>query len=97
MGNSDRIDIFVNTSPLGMTGHPQLDVDLSCIVTDTIVYDIVTHPLETPLLRQARSLGLRTVDGLAMLVGQAAAAFEKFFGQPAPREHDAELRALLTK
>ena len=95
VSGSDRIDIFVNTSPLGMTGHPPLDVDLTCVVTDTIVYDIVTHPLETALLRQARSLGLRTVDGLAMLVGQAAVAFEKFFCAPAPREHDAELRELL--
>ncbi len=40
--------------------------------------------------------GSRTIDGLAMLIGQAAAAFALFFGAPAPREHDAELRALLT-
>ena len=40
--------------------------------------------------------GLQTIDGLQMLVGQAAAAFELFFGTPAPREYDAELRALLT-
>jgi shikimate dehydrogenase len=56
---------------------------------------MVYAPLETPLLKEARRLGLRTIDGLQMLVAQAAVAFEKFFGQPAPREHDAELRALL--
>ncbi len=64
--------------------------------TDTIVYDIVYAPLETPLLAAARARGLRTIDGLAMLIGQAAAAFELFFGHAAPREHDAELRAVLT-
>jgi shikimate dehydrogenase len=62
----------------------------------SVVYDIVTHPLDTPLLQAARAADLRTIDGLAMLIGQAAAAFEKFFGVAAPREHDAELRALLT-
>ena len=62
-----------------------------------MVYDIVTHPLNTPLLVEARERGFSTVDGLAMLIGQAAVAFEKFFGAPAPREHDAQLREILTK
>ena len=44
----------------------------------------------------ARSAGFATIDGLAMLIGQAAAAFEMFFGATAPREFDAELRELLT-
>ena len=52
-------------------------------------------PLDTPLLVQARARDLRTIDGLEMLIGQAALAFEIFFDAPAPREHDAELRALL--
>jgi shikimate dehydrogenase len=39
---------------------------------------------------------LATVDGLQMLVAQAAPSFERFFGAPPPRDHDAELRALLT-
>ncbi|MBI1403951.1 MAG: shikimate dehydrogenase [Porphyrobacter sp.] len=94
--DADRIDILVNASAMGMAGYPDLAVDLDGIVEDLIVYDIVTHPLETRLIRQARAKGLRTIDGLAMLIGQAAVAFEKFFGQPAPREHDAELRAILT-
>ena len=58
--------------------------------------DIVYAPLETPLLAAARARGLRTVDGLAMLIGQAAPAFELFFGAAPPREHDDELRELLT-
>jgi shikimate dehydrogenase len=59
------------------------------------VFDMVYAPLETPLLAQARAHGLRTIDGLEMLVGQAATAFERFFGVAPPRARDAELRALL--
>lgn len=94
----DRIlDLVINASPLGMAGKPPLDVDFSHVPPGSVVYDIVTHPLDTPLLVEARQRGLETVDGLAMLIGQAAVAFEKFFGAPAPREHDAELRKVLTK
>ncbi len=88
--------LIVNATSLGMSGQPPLPVDLGGQDADCIVYDIVYAPLETPLLAAARARGMRTIDGLQMLVGQAAAAFELFFGQPAPREHDAELRALLT-
>ena len=93
----DRIlDLVINASPLGMAGKAPLDVDFSHVPPGSVVYDIVTHPLDTPLLVEARQRGLETVDGLAMLIGQAAVAFEKFFGAPAPREHDAELRKVLT-
>lgn len=91
------LDLVVNASPLGMDGQPPLDFDFSHVPPGSVVYDIVTHPLETPLLMQARQHGFATIDGLAMLIGQAAAAFEKFFGQAAPREADAELRAILTR
>lgn len=90
------LDLVINASPLGMAGKPPLDVDFSHVPPGSVVYDIVTHPLDTPLLIEARQCGLETVDGLAMLIGQAAVAFEKFFGAPAPREHDAELRKVLT-
>ena len=90
-------DLVVNASPLGMAGHASLNLDFSHVPPGSVVYDIVTHPLDTPLLISARERGFATVDGLAMLIGQAASAFEKFFGQPAPREDDAELRALLTR
>ena len=60
------------------------------------VYDAVYAPLETGLLKAARARGLETVDGLEMLVGQAALAFELFFGAEPPRDRDDELRALLT-
>ena len=53
---------------------------------------MVYAPVETPLLRAARARGMGGVDGLTMLIGQAAPAFELFFGAPAPRGGDAELR-----
>jgi len=89
-------DLVVNASPLGMAGQPPLAFDFSHAPPGSTVYDVVTHPLETPLLVEARKRGHTTIDGLSMLIGQAAVAFEKFFGQPAPRQHDAELRELLT-
>ncbi|MBP6362788.1 MAG: shikimate dehydrogenase [Novosphingobium sp.] len=91
------LDLVVNASPLGMAGQPPLDFDFSHVPPGSVVYDIVTYPLETPLLLRARQHGFATIDGLAMLIGQAAAAFEKIFGQTAPRESDAELRAILTR
>jgi len=89
-------DLIVNASPLGMAGQPPLKFDFSHAPPGSLVYDIVTHPVETEFLRAARQAGFRTIDGLAMLIGQAAAAFRLFFGEPPPRQHDAELRALLT-
>lgn len=89
--------LLVNASSLGMTGQPPLALDLAPLPAEAIVYDLVYAPLETPLLAAAHACGLETIDGLEMLVGQAAAAFELFFGAPAPREHDDELRELLLR
>ncbi len=90
-------DLIVNASPLGMAGQPALDFDFSHVPPGSVIYDIVTHPLDTPLLRAARAAGHPTVDGLSMLIGQAAEAFEKFFGEPPPRaDGDARLRKILT-
>lgn len=87
--------LLVNTSLLGMAGQPPLEVDLSPLPGDAIVYDCVYAPLETQLLLQAEDRGLATVDGLEMLVGQAAVAFELFFGVAPPRDEDGALRELL--
>ena len=89
-------DLLVNASALGMTGQPPLLLDLSRLGANSLVYDLVYAPLRTSLLVQAEARGMATIDGLYMLVGQAAVAFALFFGAPAPREHDDELRALLT-
>lgn len=89
------VKLLVNASTLGMTGQPPLAVDLTPLPEDAVVYDAVYAPIETPLLRQAHDRGLDTVDGLEMLVGQAALAFELFFGDAPPRDRDDELRARL--
>jgi len=89
-------DLLVNCTSLGMVGQPALAIDLTPLPAGATVYDIVYAPLETLLLAAARARGLKTLDGLEMLVGQAALAFEIFFDAEAPREHDDELRALLT-
>ncbi len=87
--------LLVNASALGMAGQEPLAVDLTPLPADAIVYDIVYAPLVTDLIAQAEDRGLATIDGLEMLVGQAALAFELFFGATPPREHDEELRELL--
>ena len=94
-GRNRDATLLVNATSLGMTGHPPFPISLADFAPGTAVYDIVTSPLDTPLLIDARARGMRSFDGLQMLVGQAAVAFELFFGAPAPREHDSELRALL--
>lgn len=91
------LDLVINASSLGMAGQPPLPFDWSHAPPGSIAYDIVTAPLHTPFLQGASDRGLRTVDGLAMLIGQAASAFERFFGAAPPREYDAELRELLTQ
>jgi shikimate dehydrogenase len=95
---TDRLpaaELLVNSTSLGMVGQPVLELDLSPLPDGATVYDIVYTPLETGLLKSARARGLKTLDGLEMLIGQAALAFDIFFDAQAPRELDAELRALL--
>ncbi len=91
--------LLVNASPLGMTGQGALEVDLSPLPDDAVVYDIVYTPLETALLKAARKRDLMTVDGLEMLIGQAAIAFELLFGiaPPSSDEQDAALREILLR
>lgn len=99
-GTGEPVDLLVNTSALGMAGQPPLPaalLDIRHLVRDGgTVYDIVYAPLETQLLAAARAEGRVCIDGLAMLIGQAAVAFERFFGMAAPRQHDDELRERLT-
>jgi shikimate dehydrogenase len=87
--------LFFNATTLGMAGQPPLPVDLARFPTTMTVFDAVYAPLETPLLAAASRLGMPVIDGLAMLVGQAATAFALFYGVPAPRQHDDSLRKRL--
>ncbi len=87
--------LLVNATSLGMTGQPPLALDLSALPAEAVVYDIVYAPLETGLLAAARGRGLARIDGLEMLIGQAAVAFRLFFGAEPPRDRDDELRRRL--
>lgn len=72
--------LLVNTTTLGMTGQPPLEIDLSALPLDAVVCDVVYVPLETPLLGAARARGNQAVDGLGMLLYQAQPGFEAWFG-----------------
>ncbi len=76
-----NVHMLVNTTSLGMSGQPSLDVDVSLLPTNAVVADLVYAPLVTPLLRAAQSRGLRTADGLGMLLHQAVRGFSLWFGQ----------------
>lgn len=89
--------LLINASSLGMAGFPEAPSAEQFVADGGTVFDIVTHPLDTELLQRARARGHKTIDGLEMLVAQAAAAFEHFFAAKPPRDDgDGELRALLT-
>ena len=72
--------LVVNTTSIGMHGSRFDDLDLSLLPKTALVTDAVYVPLVTPLLADARALGLRTVDGLGMLLHQAIPGFAAWFG-----------------
>ncbi|WP_420960539.1 shikimate dehydrogenase [Brucella sp. IR073] len=74
--------LIVNTTPVGMEGHGGHEMALNLTKADpaAIITDIVYVPLETPFLSTAREAGLKTVDGLGMLLHQAVPGFEHWFG-----------------
>ncbi|MGR3290366.1 MAG: shikimate dehydrogenase [Paracoccaceae bacterium] len=76
----DQAALLVNASVLGMQGKQELRVPLDGVSRKTIVTDLVYTPLDTGLLKYARNQGCTTVDGLGMLIYQAAPAFERWFG-----------------
>ncbi len=88
-----RADLLVNTTTLGMAGQGALEIDLAPLKKAAVVTDIVYVPLATPLIEAARRRGLRTVEGLGMLLHQAAPGFERWFG--ARPTVTPELRALV--
>jgi shikimate dehydrogenase len=87
-----RAGLLVNTTSLGMHGQPPLELDIGLLPSNAIVADLVYVPLETALLKAARERGLKTADGLGMLLHQAVRGFELWFGQRP--EVTPELRAL---
>jgi len=88
-----RAKLMVHTTSLGMHGQPALDIDVGRLPPDAVVADLVYVPLETPLLAAAKARGLRTADGLGMLLHQAVRGFELWFGERP--QVTSELRALV--
>jgi shikimate dehydrogenase len=74
----------INATSAEMNGGQGLGAPLEATPDACVVMDMVYKPLVTPFLHWARTLGRPTVDGLAMLIGQAAPSFEAFYGQPPP-------------
>jgi len=85
--------LLVNTTTLGMHGQPDLAADLGRLPGHAIVADLVYVPLSTPLLKAAQARGLRTADGLGMLLHQAVGGFTLWFGKKP--QVTPQLRALL--
>ena len=75
--------VVINATPLGLRGE-RLPADLLHVGRDQVALDLVYGPEDTPFLAAARSAGATALDGRGMLVGQAAAAFERWFSTPAP-------------
>jgi shikimate dehydrogenase len=89
----DDAGLLVNATTLGMERHPNLTVDVGRLPSHAVVADLVYVPLVTPLIHNATARGLRTADGLGMLLHQAVRGFALWFGKtPAIT---AELRALV--
>ncbi|MEH2529393.1 shikimate dehydrogenase [Bradyrhizobium sp. AZCC 1588] len=88
-----RAGLLVNTTSLGMKGQPPLELDVGRLPSRAVVADLVYVPLDTPLLTVARARGLKTADGLGMLLHQAVRGFELWFGRRP--EVTPELRALV--
>jgi shikimate dehydrogenase len=88
-----RAGLLVNTTSLGMHGQPALGVDVGRLPPEAVVADLVYVPLVTPLLAAAGARGLKTADGLGMLLHQAVRGFELWFGRR-PKV-TSELRALV--
>jgi shikimate dehydrogenase len=79
-------DVVVNATPLGMSGGDALPVDPESLHADHAVVDLVYHPADTPLLTAARAQGATAVNGLGMLLHQAARSFTLWTGAAAPLE-----------
>ncbi len=88
-----RAGLLVNTTSLGMHGQPPLEIDVSLLPGNAVVADLVYVPLQTELLAAAQARGLKTADGLGMLLYQAVRGFELWFGRRP--QVTPELRALV--
>ena len=90
----DGAATVVNTTSLGMEGHAEFRVPLDGLQSAAVVTDLVYTPIQTQFLKSAEAAGCRTVDGLGMLLHQAAPAFERWFGRR-PTVDDATRQAVI--
>lgn len=81
-------DILVNATSAGMAGYPALDISLTGMNKDSLVYDLIYTPRITPLLKDAQKQGCKTLGGLEMLIAQARPSFRLFFGETASPDSD---------
>lgn len=95
LGKFPEVDILINASALGMKGNSWPVLDLGNLPSEATVIDMVYFPRKTALLEEARRLQLTMIDGIDMLIGQAAEAFSLLFREAHPSEADAELREVL--
>jgi len=95
-GNAmEGVNAVINTTSLGMVGKPEMRVPLDALAPGMLVSDLVYSPLQTKLLRAATDSGATAVDGLGMLLHQAAPGFERWF--KVKPEVDDELRAVVLR
>ena len=90
----DGAGAVINATSAGLSGQGELDVPLAATPSGCVVMDMVYKPLITPFLAQAETASRRTVDGLAMLIGQAVPSFTAFFGVAPPADVDVRALAL---
>lgn len=93
----EGVGAVINATSAGLDGEGVLDMPLEATPQAAVIMDMVYKPLVTPFMARGRALGRTTVDGLEMLIGQAAPSFEAFYGQPPPATVDVRglaLRAL---
>jgi 3-dehydroquinate dehydratase/shikimate dehydrogenase len=79
-----RFDVMINATPCGMAGSKQALPIAENELNASLVFDMVYNPLETPLLKLAKSRGIPVITGLEMFVQQGARQFEIWTGKPAP-------------
>lgn len=89
-------NVIINATSLGLNGGPGPEADLGEAPATAVVMDMVYKPLRTEFITRAQARGLRTVDGLEMLIRQAVPSFEAFFGVAPPAGVDVRALALKT-
>lgn len=86
-----KFDVILNTTPCGMAGVKQALPVKENELNASLVFDMVYNPMETPLLKLAKSKGLATIGGIEMFVQQGARQFEIWTGKPAPEQEMARV------